>query len=225
MAKVTTYGKPDIFLTITCNPHWSEITRNLGPHQNSSQRADLCVRVFHSKLIELLHDIVKEHVLGLPKSYSFVVEFKKWGLPHVHLILFLADHRKLHTPEDVDSLIHAEIPDPDTEPLLWETVIQSMLHRQCNDGGKHMCIRSSPSSPTTLACRFKFPHAFCSKTVLGNDSYPSYRRLWPEEGGRTFTAPNGKVFDNRWVVPYNSYLLLKYNCHINLEVCSSFQVV
>lgn len=212
MAKVTTFGKPDLFLTMTCNPQWPEIRKNLGPHQSSSQRVDLCVRVFHSKLLELLYDIVKEHVLGQIKSYSFVVEFQKRSLPHVHLILFLADNDKLHTPEDIDSLIRAEIPDPENEPLLWETVTQSMLHRQCNDGGRHMCMRLSSSSPTTMTCRFKFPRAFNSETVLGNDSYPSYRRRCPEEGGRTFTLPNnGKIFDNRWVVPYNPYLLLKYS--------------
>jgi len=31
--------------------------------------------------------------------------------------------------------------------------------------------------------------------------------------------------DNRFVVPYSPALLLKYQCHINVEVCSSFQSV
>ena len=31
--------------------------------------------------------------------------------------------------------------------------------------------------------------------------------------------------DNRWVVPYNRYLLLKYNGHINVEICSSLMSV
>ncbi len=35
----------------------------------------------------------------------------------------------------------------------------------------------------------------------------------------------GFVFDNRWVVPYNPYLTMQYQCHINVEVCSSITAV
>jgi hypothetical protein len=36
---------------------------------------------------------------------------------------------------------------------------------------------------------------------------------------------SGFVFDNRWVVPYNPYLTMRYQCHINVEVCNSITVV
>ena len=35
----------------------------------------------------------------------------------------------------------------------------------------------------------------------------------------------GRVLDNRWVVPYSPYLLLKYGSHINVEVCVSVESV
>ena len=52
--------------------------------------------------------------------------------------------------------------------------------------------------------------------------YPVYRR---RHNGRHFVSRSGFDFDNRWVVPYNPFLTLKYNCHINVEVCSSVAAV
>ena len=36
---------------------------------------------------------------------------------------------------------------------------------------------------------------------------------------------NGKPVDNRWVVPFNPTLNLMFDCHINVEVCSSIACV
>ncbi|XP_074266504.1 uncharacterized protein LOC141589779 [Silene latifolia] len=35
----------------------------------------------------------------------------------------------------------------------------------------------------------------------------------------------GSQLNNRWVVPYNPYLLAKYDCHLNVEICSTFKAV
>ena len=36
---------------------------------------------------------------------------------------------------------------------------------------------------------------------------------------------NNTLLDNRWIVPYCPYLSLKFNCHINVEICSSIRSV
>ena len=51
-------------------------------------------------------------------------------------------------------------------------------------------------------------------------SHPVYQRRSPEEGGGS-TLKDGKNIDNSWVVPYNPYLSLRFNCHINVEICIS----
>jgi hypothetical protein len=53
MALVRRFGKPDIFLTMTCNPKWEEIKRELYSGQTPQDRSDLVVQVFKAKLEEL----------------------------------------------------------------------------------------------------------------------------------------------------------------------------
>ena len=35
----------------------------------------------------------------------------------------------------------------------------------------------------------------------------------------------GCLLDNRWVVPYNPFLLLKYNAHIKVKICTTVSAV
>jgi hypothetical protein len=53
MALVRKFGKPDIFLTMTCNPNWDEIKDELYPGQAPQDHPDLVTRVFRVKLEEL----------------------------------------------------------------------------------------------------------------------------------------------------------------------------
>lgn len=46
MPIVLNNGKPDIFLTLTWNPSWIEITSELGLHQTPQDRPDLLTRIF-----------------------------------------------------------------------------------------------------------------------------------------------------------------------------------
>jgi hypothetical protein len=110
MALVQKFGKPDIFLTMTCNPHWDEIRRELLPEQTPQDHPDLVVRVFHAKLQELKHRLTKHDFLGKVRAYVYVVEFQKRGLPHAHFLLIMQRKYKLTCPEQYDLLISAEIP-------------------------------------------------------------------------------------------------------------------
>lgn len=61
VALCRTYGCPDLFITFTSNPLWSEVTDALAsiPGQHSSDRPDIVNRVFHIKLQHLIDDIIK----------------------------------------------------------------------------------------------------------------------------------------------------------------------
>ncbi|GAA0173393.1 hypothetical protein LIER_27020 [Lithospermum erythrorhizon] len=50
MALVQELGRPDLFLTMTCNPNWPEIKERLKLREESQNRPDLLARVFKAKL-------------------------------------------------------------------------------------------------------------------------------------------------------------------------------
>ena len=49
IAIVRMKGKPDLFITMTCNRNWREIRDNLLPGQPASDRPDINARIFHLK--------------------------------------------------------------------------------------------------------------------------------------------------------------------------------
>jgi hypothetical protein len=62
MALIRKYGKPDLFITFTCNINWREIQENLIAGGQAFNRPDVCARVFKLKFNELMDDIVKKKI-------------------------------------------------------------------------------------------------------------------------------------------------------------------
>ena len=123
IAIVRAYSEPDIFITMTCNPQWPEISAGLLPHQSSQDHLDIASRVFRLKLDALVNDLIENAVLGKIIAHMYVVEFQKRGLPHAHILLILESSDKLRTPEHVDTIISTEIPDRAQYTELYETVL------------------------------------------------------------------------------------------------------
>jgi hypothetical protein len=217
MALVRKFGKPDLFITMTCNPKWIEISRELKEGETANDRPDLVARVFRIKLQALLDDLFKQHVFGKAQARIFVVEFQKRGLPHAHILLILTPENKPKTVDEIDSVVSAELPDPETHPRLFKAVTSFMLHGPCGDHN------TSCPCMDDFGCSKGYPKTFHETTFVSHDGYPEYRRRADDRVFRK--TPDGFSYDNSWVVPYNPYLLLKYNCHINVEVCTSIQAV
>lgn len=208
MAVVRQFGKPDLFITVTCNPEWDEIKEilrgqvdEMGRLQLSTDRADLIVRVFLQKLKCIEHALTVLGILGRVVAFVRVIEFQKRGLPHAHILLTLHDEDKIRTVEDIDAIVCAEMPDPTKHPRLHDIVKRNMVHecktKRCSPDGT--CVRH-------------YPKPYCSETRMAENKYPVYRRR------------PGQVLNLR-VVPYNPTLLLMFNCHINVEVCSSLSSI
>lgn len=63
----------------------------LSEGQQPNDRPDIIVRVFHMKLQELLQDISSGVVFGPVNAILYSIEFQKRGLPHVHILVWLAN--------------------------------------------------------------------------------------------------------------------------------------
>ena len=57
-------GAPDLFITITANPNWTEISENLHPGQKWHDRNELVHRVFRLKLKAMLNEKMTRGCLG-----------------------------------------------------------------------------------------------------------------------------------------------------------------
>jgi hypothetical protein len=76
MGIVRQMGKPDLFITFTCNPKWPEIQRELRPGEDATDRPDLCCRVFNQKVKLLLKRVVEDQVLGRIAGRVWTIEFQ-----------------------------------------------------------------------------------------------------------------------------------------------------
>ncbi|KAI3798193.1 hypothetical protein L1987_33462 [Smallanthus sonchifolius] len=217
MTLVQDDGKPNLFLTMTCNPQWPEICDNLKPGQTAQDRPELVSRVFRAKLEDLKEQLFKKHLLGEVKAYVYVIEFQKCGLPHAHFLLTMHTQHKINNPDHYDKVVCAKIPDKLRHPKLHEIVAKHMIHGPCGPLRTNSpCMQGDPK-----LCRFRYPRQYNELTTQGDDAYPLYRR---RNNGINVDV-RGKTLDNRWVVPYNPRLLMMFNCHMNVEVCSSIKSV
>lgn len=66
MAICRVYGSPYLFVTFTCNSKWQEIAEAIRfePGQQSSDRADVIVRVFNMKVNDFITDIREGRTFG-----------------------------------------------------------------------------------------------------------------------------------------------------------------
>ena len=212
-------GKPSLFITFTANPTWPEIVDNLLHGEAAIDRADIVCDVFNLKVKALIKDL-RAGVLGEYAGHVCTIEYQKRGLPHLHLCLFLRKEAAalFNDPVHVDQVVSAEFPSPlmDSDGRLRALIGSSMVHGPCE--GKACRPLDHPPHGR---CVKKFPYPWAESTSLTEANKPEYKR---RQNGDTFVK-HGSTITNQWVVPYNPYLCLKYQAHINVEVCNSASAI
>jgi len=219
MALVGRFGRPDYFLTMTASPRWPEIQSNLRHGETAANRPDLVARVFKKKFALLLDDLLQFKVFGVVIAYTYVIEFQERGLPHAHVLLIMSPADRPRTAKDIDRLVSAELPNAKEHPKLRQLVEKCMLHGPCGDlNPACVCMRDGK-------CSKHYPKEFREETLWCENGYPQYRRRMCSDGSGQCTRTGSGKQDNRWIVPYSQYLLLRFECHINVEICSSIKSI
>lgn len=219
-AYVRTYGRPDLFITFTCNPSWPEIVDELLPGQSAIDRHDIVARVFRLKVKKLITVINKGKIFGEVLCFMYSIEWQKRGLPHLHILVWLKQHFR---SDQIDKIISAEIPDPNNDKSLYDIIVKNMIHGPCGpENPQCPCMKGGK-------CTKKYPRKLNKETAHNNNGYPLYRRRAPADGGQTTSVKlrNGSyvTVDNGWVVPYSPVLSKMFNAHINVEACSSVRAI
>src|SRR5260370_27468635 len=102
MAIAREFGPASYFITVTANPQWKEIQSALLPGQAANDHPDLVVRVFHEKLSLLFKHL--KSVFGHQVACVHAIEYQKHGLPHAHILLWIAIEHLPHSAEDMDNV-------------------------------------------------------------------------------------------------------------------------
>ncbi|KAM6554269.1 hypothetical protein CsatB_015031 [Cannabis sativa] len=117
---------------------------------------------------------------------------------------------KIIASEHIDKIISAEIPDSNIDPDGYNAVIKFMIHGPCG--------KLNSNSPCMMQGRYTkhFPKKFNDRTTIDANGFPVYKRR--NKGIRI--EKKCVILDNRYVVPYNRNLIVKFDAHINIEICN-----
>ena len=171
-----------------------------------NDRTDIIARAFNVRFQTFLADIWQRSVLERVRGYSYAIEFQKKGLPHAHVLLIM--HEKIHTQKQADRLVCAELPDTARHRLLYDLVSEHMMHGPCGElNPKCPCMEQG-------LCRCGYP-----KPLL-----PPRTRLPVLQAAR-LRDPDATGVRQSVGGTYKTVLLLRYRCHINLEICTTIHCI
>ncbi|CAN1187179.1 ATP-dependent DNA helicase PIF1, partial [Linum perenne] len=190
------FGNPDLFITFTCNSQWPEITNSFSEIVGlKSEDKPMIVARVFNLKVKALKNDLKKG------------QYFGRSIADISTVEF--------QKRQIDEAISAELPDPSIDPQGFSAVTRFMVHGPCGE--------DRPNSPCMEfgQCKKKFPKTFCSETTYDDNGYVTYKR---RDTGIVVDR-SGVLLDNRFVVPYNRSLLVKYQAHMNIELCHKGRLI
>ena len=131
------------------------------------------------------------------------------------MLFWLHPEQKYHNATEIYKFISADILYPTKDPLGYKIITEYMIHGPCGYAKTNApCMKNSK-------CSKRFPKQIKNETTIEENGLVIYRRRDTEFN----VIKEGIKLDNRYVVPYNRTLCLKYSAHINVEICSQSMLI
>ena len=233
LALVSEYGRPSLFITLTCNPNWPEIIEQLLPGQTAFDRGDVVCQVFHRKLQALLANLRQGKYFPVINSITNwhkieyevrVIEYQRRGLPHAHIVLRFENTIEMPVYENkeelakwIDSHITAKYPKTanDQDPLEldeeyeydleYSDIVKTHMLHKCISETNGGCLNEA-----NVCAKGYNKNVVSVETTFDHKGFPQYKR------------PTIKSLN---VVPHNRLLLKDWNGHANVEFAGSTYTV
>lgn len=221
---VSEYGKPSLFITLTCNPYWPEIQEMLLPNQSAFDRPDIVCQVFKERLAALIRNIRSGKYFDDTDNLGHrtrrrkiiyelrVIEYQHRGLPHAHIVIKL-DNTPSDNPEEcgawIDRFISCQMPviNDHSSPNDIE------YHSYVSGHMVHRCVHAvNGCLDQTNHCTKGFTDTVIAQNTTFDDRgcYAVYKRLSDS--------------DLR-VCPHNKGILMDWQGHAYVDWCGSTYTV
>ena len=232
LALVSEFGRPSLFITLTCNPYWPEIMEQLLPGQTAFDRGDIVCQVFYRKLQAILKNMRSGKYFKVNNSSQEyhkiqfevrVIEYQRRGLPHAHLVFKFQDNFMPRYEDKpalavwIDQHICAVYPSlmTDQEPLetgetfekdaIYADIVRSHMLHKCFPESNGGC-----KNENNVCSKGYDTNIITNITTFDQRGFPQYRR------------PTVKSLH---VVPHQRELLKDWNGHANVEFAGSTYTV
>lgn len=119
----------------------------------------------------------------------------------MHILLWLHPNYKCSSPEDINKIISVKLLDTFLYPIAYQVVAEFTVYGPC--GFAHL---NFPYMVKGYCSKYN-PKNFQIRTIVNEDEFPICRR---RDMPHNITIKNNIQLDNRYVVPHNIDLIVKY---------------
>ena len=212
------FEKSTFFIIFTCNFKWFEFERDLFAEVSIKNRFDFTVRVFQLKLKKLFRNFTNQYMLKKVKTHFYVIEFQKRDFFHAHILIinhFMNDVISTNVDDVIQTIIFqisaANASAHCSKRRLYEIVKINVIHKNCKIETQCKNVENN--------CIKRFSKRLQVVSNFNNSSsYSYYRRINDNNVSKT-------CWNDSMIVFYNVYFLLKFNVHINVEICTSIKFI